>query len=111
LSGRYLGRPRRDRHCGGRTSPTLRVAWCANENGRGSPIITTTDGKANPIVWAVGAEGDNRLHGFRGDTGAVVFSGGGQDEAMSQVRRFQTLIAAGDHLYVAADHGVYAFAF
>jgi len=91
--------------------PTLRVAWCAAENGRGSPIVTTTDGKANPIVWAVGAEGNNRLHGFRGDTGAVVFSGGGAGDAMSQVRRFQTLIAAGERLYVAADGHVYAFAF
>jgi len=74
-------------------------------------MVTTTDGKANPIVWAVGAEGDNRLHGFRGDTGAVVFSGGGAAETMSEVRRFQTLIAAGRHLYVAADQHIYAFGF
>jgi len=91
--------------------PSLRVAWCAAENGRGSPIVTTTDGKANPIVWLTGAEGDNRLHGFRGDTGVVVFSGGGPAEAMSQVRRFQTVIAADDHLYVAADREIYAFRF
>jgi outer membrane protein assembly factor BamB len=91
--------------------PTLRVAWCAAEHGRGSPIVTTTDGKANPIVWAVGAEGDNRLHGFRGDTGEVVFSGGGAGDAMGLVRRFQTLIAAGERLYVAGDGQVYAFAF
>jgi outer membrane protein assembly factor BamB len=91
--------------------PTLSVAWCAAESGRGSPIVTTTDGKANPIVWAIGAEGDNRLHGFRGDTGAVLFSGGGAAEAMTQVRRFQTLIAAGERLYVAADQHIYAFVF
>lgn len=91
--------------------PTLSVAWCAEERGRGSPMITTTDGKANPIVWAVGAEGDNRLRGFRGDTGAVIFSGGGTAEAMGQVRRFQTLIAAGGRLYVAADQRIYAFRF
>ena len=91
--------------------PTVSVAWCAQESGRGSPIVTTTDGKANPIVWAVGAEGDNRLHGFRGDTGAVVFSGGGAAEAMGPVRRFQTLIAAGGRLYVAADQHIYAFAY
>ena len=91
--------------------PSLRVAWCAAENGRGSPIVTTTDGKANPIVWAIGAEGDNLLHGFRGDNGAVLFSGGAPAEAMSQVRRFQTLIAAHDHLYVAADQHIYAFRF
>ena len=91
--------------------PRLNVAWCAQENGRGAPIVTTTDGTANPIVWAVGAEGDNRLHGFRGDTGAVVFFGGGPAEQMALVRRFQTLIAAGGRLYVAADQHIYAFAY
>jgi outer membrane protein assembly factor BamB len=91
--------------------PTLNVAWCATESGRGSPIVTTTDGKSNPIVWAVGAEGDNRLHGFRGDTGAVLFAGGGAAESMGIVRRFQTLIAVGDRLYVAGDQHIYAFAF
>ena len=31
----------------------------------GSPIVTTTDGTANPIVFIVGAEADNRLYAFR----------------------------------------------
>src|SRR5439155_24279946 len=57
--------------------PSLRVAWCAAENGHGSPIVTTTDGKANPTVWAIGAEGDNLLHGFRGDNAAALFAGAG----------------------------------
>jgi hypothetical protein len=30
---------------------------------------------------------------------------------MTQVRRFQTLIAAGGRLYVAADEHIYAFVF
>ncbi|OLC69034.1 MAG: hypothetical protein AUH79_02330 [Betaproteobacteria bacterium 13_1_40CM_4_64_4] len=91
--------------------PALRVAWCAAESGKGSPIITTTDGKSDPIVWAVGAEGDNRLHGFRGDTGAIVFSESAGSEALPKVRRFQTLIAGGGRLYVAADQQIYAFVF
>jgi hypothetical protein len=93
------------------TPPTLRVAWCGAEHGRGSPIVTTTDGRANAIVWAVGSEGDNRLHGFRGDNGEVVFSGGGSGDAMGLVRRFQTLIATGERLYVAGDDQIYAFMF
>ncbi len=93
------------------TPPRISTAWCATQNGRGAPIVTTTDGKANPIVWTVGAEGDNRLHGFRGDSGAVLFAGGGAAEAMTEVRRFQTLIAVGNRLYVAGDQHVYAFAF
>ena len=95
----------------GGSAPTLTTAWCAVMHGRGSPIVTTTDGQANPIVWVVGAEGDNRLHGFRGDTGAVIFGGGATAEAMTEVRGFQTLIAIERHLYVAADDRVYAFTF
>ena len=91
--------------------PSMSIAWCAAAQGRGSPIITTTDGHANPIVWVVGAEDSNRLRGYRADTGAVVFSGGGPAEAMSEVRRFQTPIVVGRHLYVAADQHVYAFVF
>jgi hypothetical protein len=68
--------------------------------------VTTTDGHSNPIVWIVGAEGDNRLHGFRGDTGEPIFT-----EAMSGLRHFQTLIASQDRLYVGADGRVYAFVF
>ena len=49
--------------------PSLDTAWCGAFNGEGSPIVTTTDGRANSIVWIVGAEGDGLLHGYRGDTG------------------------------------------
>jgi outer membrane protein assembly factor BamB len=95
----------------GASPPQLNTAWCAALKGAGSPIVTTTDGHSNPIVWVVGAEGDNRLHGFRGDTGEVVFNGGGAADAMTGLRHFQTLIATDDHIYVAADGKVYAFAF
>ena len=46
----------------------IATAWCGSVRGRGAPIVTTTDGHSNAIVWIVGAEGDNQLHGFRGDT-------------------------------------------
>jgi hypothetical protein len=39
--------------------PAIATAWCGNVRGRGSPIVTTTDGHSDPIVWMVGAEGDN----------------------------------------------------
>jgi hypothetical protein len=90
-------------------SPTLSTAWCGAFDGRGSPAVTTTDGRSNPVVWIVGAEGDNRLHGFRGDTGEPLFTGGGADEAMGNVRRFSTILAAFGKLFVAADDRVYAF--
>jgi hypothetical protein len=54
-------------------------------------------------------EGDNQLHGFRGDTGQPLFSGPAQ--GMRGLRHFQTLIATEERLYVAADAAVYAFGF
>jgi outer membrane protein assembly factor BamB len=89
--------------------PVVETAWCASLRGYGSPMVTTTDGRANPIVWIVGAEGDSLLHGFRGDTGEAIFTG--PPERMGGLRRFQTPIATSDRLYVAADGRVYAFAF
>jgi hypothetical protein len=53
--------------------PRITTVWCGELRGRGSPIVTTVDGHSNPIVWMLGAEGDNRLHAFRGDTGEPLF--------------------------------------
>ena len=54
-----------------------------SQSGRGSPFVTSTDGINNVIVWVVGAEGDQRLHGYNGDTGAVIYGGGGANELMT----------------------------
>ena len=89
--------------------PAFSTAWCGRLSGAGSPIVTTSNGHADPIVWIVGAEGDNRLHGFRGDTGEPVLEHPGP--AMAGLHHFQTLIATKDRLYVGADGRVYAFAF
>jgi hypothetical protein len=85
--------------------PAITTAWCGAMSGGGSPIVTTTDGTANPIVWILGAEGDNRLHGYRGDTGEVLFT----STPLTGLRHFQTLIAAGGRLFVGADGQLYAF--
>jgi hypothetical protein len=66
--------------------PALAAAWCGALRGEGAPIVTTTDGRANPIVWILGAEGDDRLHGYRGDTGEPLFAGGGREDAMTGLR-------------------------
>ena len=87
----------------------ITTAWCASVRGRGAPIVTTTDGQSNPIVWVLGAEGDNQLHGFRGDTGEALFTE--PHQPMTGLRRLQTLIATEDRLYVAADGSIYAFGF
>ncbi len=87
--------------------PTIATAWCGAFSGGGSPIVTTTDGAAEPIVWILGSEGDNRLHAFRGDTGESLLT----SRPIAGLRHFGTLIATGERLYVGADGHIYAFAF
>ena len=90
------------------TAP-IKEAWCVAMNGSGAPIVTTTNGSANALVWIVGAEGDNLLHGYNAVNGAVVFAGGGQ--AMQGLRHFQTVLAANGHIYVAGGGTLYAYTF
>jgi hypothetical protein len=84
---------------------TMSTAWCAKFNGQGAPIVTTIDGSADPIVWIVGAEGDDELHGFRGDTGEEIFT----SDPLTGLRRFVTILSAAGRLYVAGDGRVLAF--
>jgi outer membrane protein assembly factor BamB len=92
--------------------PAMITEWTVIQNGRGSPFATSTDGANNMIVWLVGADvgGDQRLHGFDGETGAVVYGGGGPNELMEGTHRFNAGIAARGRIYIANDDKVYAFA-
>jgi hypothetical protein len=90
--------------------PTITFAWSMSQNGRGSPWVTTTDGTNNTIVWyAATSTGDERLHAYDGDTGAVIYSGGGANEQMTGTRQWNTGIAARGRIYFGADNKVYAF--
>jgi PQQ enzyme repeat len=93
----------------GTNPPRIIPAWTVSQNGQGSPWVTTTDGTNNAIVWVVGAGGDQRLHGYNGDTGAVVYAGGGSNELMANTRKWNTGIVARGRIYFAADNKVYAF--
>ena len=88
------------------SATAIRPLWCAPLRGRGAPIVTTTDGHADPIVWVDGAQGDERLHAFRGDSGAPLFTSA---TTIPAVRHFATLIAANHHLYIAGDGHIVAF--
>jgi hypothetical protein len=90
--------------------PAIISAWSVSQTGKGSPWVTTTDGTHNAIVWVAGAEGDQRLHGYHADTGAVVYTGGGPNELMTGTRKWNTGIVARGRIYFAADNKVYAFA-
>jgi outer membrane protein assembly factor BamB len=91
--------------------PTLILAWSQTQDGRGSPWVTTIDGTNNTIVWVAGTGmgGDQRLHGYDADTGAVIYAGGGANELMTGTRQWNTGIAARGRIYFAADNKVYAF--
>src|SRR4029453_12853393 len=90
--------------------PTIVSAWNVSQAGQGSPWVTTTNGTNNAIVWVVGAGGDQRLYGYNGDTGALIYAGGGPNELMANTRKWNTGIAARGRIYFAADNKVYAFA-
>jgi outer membrane protein assembly factor BamB len=90
--------------------PTIVSAWSVSRNGTGSPFVTSTDGTDETIVWVVGSGGDQRLHGYDGDTGAEVFTGGGPSELMAGTHSYSTTgIVANGRIYVAGDNKVYAF--
>src|SRR5881296_1488224 len=89
--------------------PTIVSGWSVGQSGRGSPWVTTTDGTNNFIVWVVGVQGDQRLHGYNGDTGAVIYAGGGANELMTGTRQWNTGIVARGRIYFGADNKVYAF--
>jgi hypothetical protein len=86
--------------------PKIEVAWCATPPGPGAPMVTTTDGQNETLVWL---SGSSKLQAFDGDTGARVFQGGGAAEAMGNVRHWVPPIAAKGRVLIAGDGAVYAF--
>jgi outer membrane protein assembly factor BamB len=95
--------------------PKLVPVWCAASMGGGSPIATTTDGTSNALVWDVSgtvggdAQGSSRLFAFDGDTGEVVFAGGGGPEQLGTVYHWTSAIVAKGRFIVGGAGAVYAF--
>jgi outer membrane protein assembly factor BamB len=89
--------------------PTIATGWSVSSPGRTSPFVTSTDGTSNPIVWGYGHGTSQRLFGFNGETGAVIFAGGGANDTISGTRTFNTGMAARGRIYIAGDNRVYAF--
>jgi outer membrane protein assembly factor BamB len=89
--------------------PNIVPAWSVSQTGLGSTWVTSTDGTNNAIVWVAGAGGDGRLHAYDGDTGNVVYAGGGPNEMMNGTRKWNTGIVARGRIYYPADNKIYAF--
>ena len=87
--------------------PTIATGWSVSSSGRTAPFVTSTDGTNDVIVWAAGS--DQRLRGYNGDTGALIYAGGGANELMAGTRSFNTGIAARGRIYYATDNKVFAF--
>jgi hypothetical protein len=92
-----------------RSANGLTPAWCGLNQGEGSPIVTTTDGTHDALVWTAGAEGSGQLHAWDAETGAPIFSGGGPGDVMTGLRHFTTLVAVHGRMFAGADDRLYAF--
>jgi hypothetical protein len=86
---------------------TISTLWCANNEGHGSPAISTTNGSADPIVW-ITSDTAGALHGYDALTGDQVFSNDG--DPMPNLHRFSSVLVAGGRIYAAGDYHLYAFA-
>jgi hypothetical protein len=71
--------------------------------------VTTTDGHSDAVVWGFGSQGSLRFTGFDGDTGAVVFAGGGANDVVNQVQAHTSPIVAKGRMYIASDIYMSAF--
>jgi FG-GAP repeat./PQQ enzyme repeat. len=89
--------------------PTIVPAWSMSQSGLGSVFVTSTDGTNNAIVWVAGSGGDGRLHAYNGNTGNVIYAGGGANEMMTGTRKWNTGIVARGRIYYPADNKIYAF--
>jgi hypothetical protein len=105
------------------TSPALKVtpSWCTTvagpimfdmgsvANRSASPMVTTTDGKSEPIVWIVGGDTTvanpphgttaSILYGVDGENGTTIYKGGN----CTGVRQWTTPIAVKGHVIVGGD--------
>jgi hypothetical protein len=84
--------------------PKPKVEWCASAMGTTSaPMITTTDGSANAIVWYVRAS--TLLEAFDGNTGALVYNGSNA-ATYCLARQWTAPIAVKNRIIVGGDGGL-----
>jgi hypothetical protein len=80
------------------------TAWCSTQSGLSSPMVTTTDGMSEPIVW----NANNALYGWDGDTGSVIVDGTNTGMS-SSVQGWNTPIDAQGKIAVGVNGQLYVF--
>jgi hypothetical protein len=80
------------------------TAWCSTQNDLGSPMVTTTDGTSNAIVW----NADDKLYGWNGDTGAVIVDGT-KTKMSTGIQKWNTPIDAKGRIVVGVNGQLYVF--
>jgi len=89
-------------------SNAITEVWCGNSGGHTSPIITTTDGTSEPIVWVGGGSagnggpGDNKLHAFDLLNGVEIPN---TASVAGMATLSSSLMAAGGRIYAASTQG------
>jgi hypothetical protein len=85
--------------------PTMNDAGTI-KNRSASPLVTTTDGKSQPILWvggsmvqAAAATTASLLYGIDGETGAILYKGGN----CAGIRQWTTPIAVKGHIVLGGD--------
>jgi len=86
----------------------ITVPWCANNQGGGSPSITSSDGTNDMLVWTFGASsgGSGQIHAWDLQTGTPVVTG--SDVLPNQARSFTVPIFVNGRAIVVADNRLYA---
>ena len=88
--------------------PSAKMAWCTNESGLGSPMVTTGSGQT--IVW----NASNHLYGYDGDTGMIIFpttAGTAADVFASKMQQFNSPIDANGRIVVAGSNPPHLYLF
>jgi hypothetical protein len=91
----------------------ISVPWCANNQGGGSPSITSSDGtNDDALVWTVGTDvgpmggpGSGQLHAWDLESGTPVVTG---SDMVSGTRHFSVPIFVNGRAIVGADNRLYA---
>ena len=85
--------------------PQPTVSWCVSTSNASlgfpaAPMVTTTDGQSEPIVWFMNG---TKLMGVDGATGATVFDGGASGDTCTGVHKWVAPIAVKGRIVIAGD--------